>query len=218
MLVARRYERASLIVASNKPFSASSEIFGDDATAAAMIDRVVHHAAILSLKATAMDTGPPLRWDSLWMCRWRVAPARAHGSTPEPRARNLCERPRETRRDHGASTSAREASTLNWRRGSAAHRRRHRCRRPFIPPAAHLRSRTFLGAMGWALYTTSSRRWTSGAGWASLRTHASSEVPRTQAPRSCGSPRIPLVPTTAPASQALAPHHRGDRCRAACRP
>jgi DNA replication protein DnaC len=46
MLVARRYERASLIVTSNKPFSAWGEIFGDDAVAIAMVDRLVHHAAV----------------------------------------------------------------------------------------------------------------------------------------------------------------------------
>jgi len=50
MLVSRRYERASLIVTSNKPFSAWGEIFGDDAVAVAMIDRLVHYAEILSLK------------------------------------------------------------------------------------------------------------------------------------------------------------------------
>jgi DNA replication protein DnaC len=50
MLVSRRYERASLIVTSNKPFSAWGEVFGDDAVATAMIDRLVHHADILSLK------------------------------------------------------------------------------------------------------------------------------------------------------------------------
>src|SRR3954452_8346392 len=50
MLVSRRYERASLIVTSNKPFSAWGEIFGDQITAAAMIDRLVHHADILALK------------------------------------------------------------------------------------------------------------------------------------------------------------------------
>src|SRR6266700_1922871 len=50
MLVSRRYERASLIVTSNKPFSAWGEIFGDEMTAVAMIDRLVHHAEILSLK------------------------------------------------------------------------------------------------------------------------------------------------------------------------
>jgi len=50
MLVSSRYERASLIVTSNKPFSAWGEIFGDEVLAAAMIDRLVHHAEILSLK------------------------------------------------------------------------------------------------------------------------------------------------------------------------
>jgi DNA replication protein DnaC len=50
MLISRRYEHASLIVTSNKPFSAWGEIFGDETTAAAMIDRLVHHAEILALK------------------------------------------------------------------------------------------------------------------------------------------------------------------------
>ncbi len=50
MLVSRRYDRASLIVTSNKPFSGWGEIFGDDIVAAAMIDRLVHHAEILALK------------------------------------------------------------------------------------------------------------------------------------------------------------------------
>ena len=49
-LVSARYERASMIVTSNKPFSAWGEIFGDEVVAAAMIDRLVHHAEILSLK------------------------------------------------------------------------------------------------------------------------------------------------------------------------
>ncbi len=49
-LVSNRYERASLIVTSNKPFSAWGEVFGDDVVATAMIDRLIHHAEILSLK------------------------------------------------------------------------------------------------------------------------------------------------------------------------
>ncbi len=53
MLVSRHYERASMIVTSNKPFSGWGEIFGDDVTAAAMIDRLVHHAEILALKGDA---------------------------------------------------------------------------------------------------------------------------------------------------------------------
>jgi DNA replication protein DnaC len=48
-LISARYERASMIVTSNKPFSAWGEIFGDQVVAAAMIDRLVHHAEILAL-------------------------------------------------------------------------------------------------------------------------------------------------------------------------
>lgn len=50
MLVSSRYERASMIVTSNKPFSAWGEIFGDEVVAAAMVDRLVHHAEVISLR------------------------------------------------------------------------------------------------------------------------------------------------------------------------
>ncbi len=49
-LVSSRYERASLIVTSNKPFGRWGEVFGDDIVAAAMIDRLVHHAEVIALK------------------------------------------------------------------------------------------------------------------------------------------------------------------------
>jgi DNA replication protein DnaC len=49
-LVSSRYERASLIVTSNKPFGRWGEVFGDDVVAAAMIDRLVHHAEVISLR------------------------------------------------------------------------------------------------------------------------------------------------------------------------
>ena len=63
-LVSARYERASMVVTSNKPFSAWGEIFGDEVTAVAMIDRLVHHAEILSLKGDSFrlrdkDLGSP---------------------------------------------------------------------------------------------------------------------------------------------------------------
>ena len=63
-LVSSRYERASMIVTSNKPFSRWGEIFGDDVVAAAMIDRLVHHAEILNLKGDSYrlkdkDLGSP---------------------------------------------------------------------------------------------------------------------------------------------------------------
>jgi DNA replication protein DnaC len=49
-LVSSRYERASLIVTSNKNFARWGEVFGDETVAAAMIDRLVHHAEIIALK------------------------------------------------------------------------------------------------------------------------------------------------------------------------
>ena len=49
-LVSSRYERATLIVTSNKPFGRWGEVFGDDVVAAAMIDRLVHHADVVALK------------------------------------------------------------------------------------------------------------------------------------------------------------------------
>ena len=50
-LVSSRYERASLIVTSNKVFGRWGEVFGDD-VAAAMIDRLVHHAEVISTNGT----------------------------------------------------------------------------------------------------------------------------------------------------------------------
>jgi DNA replication protein DnaC len=49
-LVSSRYERASVIVTSNKPFGRWGEVFGDPVVAAAMIDRLVHHAEVIALK------------------------------------------------------------------------------------------------------------------------------------------------------------------------
>jgi len=51
-LVSSRYERASMIITSNKPFSAWGEIFGDVTVATAMVDRLVHHSEILLTNGT----------------------------------------------------------------------------------------------------------------------------------------------------------------------
>ena len=49
-LISARYERATVIVTSNKPFGRWGEVFGDPVVAAAMIDRLVHHAEVVNLK------------------------------------------------------------------------------------------------------------------------------------------------------------------------
>src|SRR5215475_9701088 len=48
-LLAERYERGSVLLTSNLPFSRWEEIFRDAMTTAAAIDRLVHHCVILEL-------------------------------------------------------------------------------------------------------------------------------------------------------------------------
>ena len=64
-------ERRSLILTSNLPFSGWGGVFGDQAVAAAMIDRIVHHAEVLTLKGASyrlrnrgIDTLPSIRTES----------------------------------------------------------------------------------------------------------------------------------------------------------
>jgi DNA replication protein DnaC len=49
-LLVRRYERASLIVTSNKSFLDWGEIFNDQVLATAILDRLLHHATTLNIK------------------------------------------------------------------------------------------------------------------------------------------------------------------------
>ncbi len=49
-LIARRYEKASLILTSNKSFIDWGEVFGDQALASAILDRLLHHATTINIK------------------------------------------------------------------------------------------------------------------------------------------------------------------------
>jgi len=66
--VRRRGSGRSLILTSNLPFARSGDVFGDQAVAAAMIDRIVHHAEVIilngsshRLRNTGIDTLPSAR-------------------------------------------------------------------------------------------------------------------------------------------------------------
>ena len=48
-LLAERYERGSIMITSNLPFSKWDGIFKDAMTTAAAIDRLVHHSVILEM-------------------------------------------------------------------------------------------------------------------------------------------------------------------------
>ena len=118
-----------MIVTSNKPFSGWGEIFGDEVVAAAMIDRLVHHAEILSLKGDSYRlrdkdvNGPPAPGAGA-----RIA---AHRAPRRPEARNLIAQ-RRSQPFPGRATSwdipetgpsgpsPRRAASLGERRGPAA--------------------------------------------------------------------------------------------------
>jgi DNA replication protein DnaC len=55
-LVSSRYENASVILTSNLPFGRWAEVFGDQTIAAAMIDRLVHHAEVHTLTGDSYRT------------------------------------------------------------------------------------------------------------------------------------------------------------------
>ena len=49
-LLTRRYEKASLILTSNKSFVDWGEIFNDQVLATAILDRLLHHSTTLNIK------------------------------------------------------------------------------------------------------------------------------------------------------------------------
>ena len=55
-LVSTRYEQGSMMITSNMPFGRWGEVFGDDIAAAAMIDRLVHHAEVITLTGDSYRT------------------------------------------------------------------------------------------------------------------------------------------------------------------
>jgi DNA replication protein DnaC len=53
VLLAERYERGSVLLSSNLPFSGWEAIFKDAMTTAAAIDRLVHHSVIIELNVSS---------------------------------------------------------------------------------------------------------------------------------------------------------------------
>lgn len=52
-LISRRYERGPMILTSNQSFGNWAEVFGDRVIAAAILDRVLHHATTISIRGNS---------------------------------------------------------------------------------------------------------------------------------------------------------------------
>lgn len=68
-IVARRYEKGSIIITSNKAFSEWGQVFTDDVLATAILDRFLHHCEVITIngpswrmkdKNLAADTSQPM--------------------------------------------------------------------------------------------------------------------------------------------------------------
>ncbi len=55
-LIAKRYEKKSTIITTNKNFSEWGEVFGDSVLANAILDRLLHHSKIFSIKGRSYRT------------------------------------------------------------------------------------------------------------------------------------------------------------------
>ncbi len=75
-LVARRYERGSIIITSNKAFSEWGAVFADDVLATAILDRLLHHCDVVSI------TGPSWRLKD----RFLTPPGAVPAAPPPPGA------------------------------------------------------------------------------------------------------------------------------------
>lgn len=49
-VVTRRYERGSIILTSNRGFTEWGQVFADQVVAAAILDRLLHHANVINIK------------------------------------------------------------------------------------------------------------------------------------------------------------------------
>ena len=76
-LLAERYERGSVLLTSNLPFSKWDQIFKDTMTTAAAIDRLVHHSVIIELNV------PSFRVETA-----QHSKSKGQSSTPKPPVSN----------------------------------------------------------------------------------------------------------------------------------
>ena len=52
-LINKRYEKASTIITTNRPFSKWGDLFGDNTIANAILDRLVYHSHIINIKGNS---------------------------------------------------------------------------------------------------------------------------------------------------------------------
>lgn len=81
-LVTRRYERASLILTSNKGFADWGEVLGDSVMATAILDRLLHHATTVNIKGESYRLKEKRKAGLLGKPKTRSTPKPKEETTP----------------------------------------------------------------------------------------------------------------------------------------
>lgn len=82
-LINNRYERGAMILTSNRGFKEWGEIFGDTVVAAALLDRLLHHAVVVTIEGSSYR----LRQHAHLMPQSLLNPTLDGGATPRKRGR-----------------------------------------------------------------------------------------------------------------------------------
>jgi hypothetical protein len=74
-LICERYERGSIVLTSNKRFSEWGELIGDETLAAAILDRLLHHATTISITGESYRLKDPIANPETYQALVDVLPA-----------------------------------------------------------------------------------------------------------------------------------------------
>ena len=110
-LMARRYETASTVLTSNKPFDEWGEIFGDDLMAGALIDRLLHHCHIVNIRGNSYRMR---NHQDLWS---RLHSPADQGEDPQPKRTRGAGRPRRPEARHPPGVRFSPARTVRFSTG-----------------------------------------------------------------------------------------------------
>jgi DNA replication protein DnaC len=88
-LIAERYERKSLLITANQPFSGWNDVFPDPGMTVAAIDRLVHHSTIFELNVESYRRRPDVLLDAI---QYMAAHAERIVRDVNPRRLRLIER------------------------------------------------------------------------------------------------------------------------------
>ena len=82
-LISRRYEQGSVLISSNRPVEEWDEVFGDQVVAAAILDRLLHHSHVVTIRGVSYRLREKRRSGLLRQCQAGRAESRAASCTEQ---------------------------------------------------------------------------------------------------------------------------------------